>query len=337
MKEENNNSTPLANLDTALRPRTLQEYFFQGRIKPQLFSSLQILLQAAQERGEPLDHILFYGPPGLGKTTLAQIIAHEMQSQIKVTSGPVIERVGDLAAILSNLNHGDILFIDEIHRLRKNIEEIMYAAMEDFALDIVLGKGPSAQTLRLELPRFTIIGATTRISLISAPLRDRFGVIHRLQFFSPADLTLIIKRSAQQLQLSLTDSACREIARRARGTPRIANRLLKRLRDYSQIQRWGKIDEKQIKQAFDLLGVDEKGLTTSDRHYLQTLIEKFNGGPVGLKTISSALAEDQATIEEVVEPFLLQLGLIKRTPRGRHATPRAYQHLQQPLAKKRLL
>jgi len=321
-------------LDYALRPRSLKEFFFGGTVKRGVFSALRIFLQAAQERGDPLDHVLFYGPPGLGKTTLAHILAHEMKVNVRATSGPAIERTGDLASILTNLQTGDILFIDEIHRLNKAVEETMYSAMEDFCLDIILGKGPSAQTIRLDLPKFTIIGATTRISLMSSPLRDRFGVTHRLDFFNQDELSKIISRSASLLNIQLDPSSCREIAKRARGTPRIANRLLKRIRDFSQVNHACRITPQIVKKALDILEVDEEGLDKNDQRYLKTLIHKFKGGPAGLSTLASALAEDQGTLEEVIEPFLLQKGFIKRTPKGRVATERAYQHLGIAIEKK---
>ncbi|PKL72432.1 Holliday junction branch migration DNA helicase RuvB [Candidatus Kuenenbacteria bacterium HGW-Kuenenbacteria-1] len=311
------------NLDLTLRPTKLDEYIGQEKIK----QNLKIFIKAAKKRSEPIEHVLLYGPPGLGKTTLAHIIAHETGGNIRVTSGPTLERAGDLAAILTNLQNNDILFIDEIHRLNKVIEEILYPAMEDYALDIIIGKGPSAKTLRLDLPHFTIIGATTKISLLSAPLRDRFGAIYRLNFYEDFEIEKIINRSAKILSIELEKEACQEIAKRARKTPRIANRFLKRVRDYAQVK-----DEKIIKQnlaqeALAMLEVDHLGLDQIDRQILKVIIEKFNGGPVGLNTIAAAISEEMATIEDVYEPFLMQLGFLSRTSRGRITTDLAYQHL----------
>ncbi|OGY88854.1 MAG: Holliday junction DNA helicase RuvB, partial [Candidatus Kerfeldbacteria bacterium RIFOXYC2_FULL_38_9] len=289
--------------------------------------NLHIFIEAAKKRTEPIEHVLLHGGPGLGKTTLAYIIAREMGVNIRVTSGPAIERAGDLAAILSNLEEGDILFIDEIHRLHKTIEEILYPAMEDFSLDVIAGKGPAARTLRIELPKFTIIGATTRLSLISAPLRDRFGAHYKLDFYADEEMTEIIKRSAKILQIDLDHDSAMEIAKRARKTPRIANRLLKRVRDYAQVKNNGAISPSLVNEALDLLEVDALGLNNVDRKLLKTIIEKFNGGPVGVQTIAAATSEEQETIEDIHEPFLMQLGFLARTPRGRVITKHAYKHL----------
>ena len=311
-------------LDQALRPSQWNDYIGQKNIK----ENLRILLQAARERKHPPEHLLFYGPPGLGKTTLAHLIAKEVGAQIKVTSGPAIEKVGDLASVLTNLSPGDILFIDEIHRLNKAIEEVLYPAMESGQLDIIIGKGPSARTIQLELPPFTLIAATTRIALLSSPLRSRFGGgVFRLEFYSDAEIEEIIKRSAKILGVAVEKAASKEIAKRSRFTPRTANYLLKRARDFAQVNR-GTLSKENVDKALALLGVDELGLTPSDRALLGTLIEKFAGGPVGLNTLAAALSEEQATIEEVHEPYLLQLGLLERTPRGRTATPKAFEHLK---------
>ncbi len=313
-------------LDAAMRPRTLGEVIGQDSVKV----NLSILLEAAKKRGEPLDHILFYGPPGLGKTTFAHVIANEMGANIRVTAGPAIERAGDLAAILTNMRKGDILFIDEIHRLGKAVEEILYPAMEDFSLDIVVGKGPGARSIRLKLPRFTVIGATTRLALLSAPLRTRFGVVYRLDFYDLEAMLTIVKRASGLLHIETTESGAMEIARRARGTPRVAIRLLKRVRDYAQVRAGGKITRDVAKQALSLLEVDELGLDEIDRRVLKTVILKFGGGPVGVDTIGAAVSEAPDTITDVVEPYLLQLGFLERTPRGRVATKLAYQHLGIP-------
>jgi Holliday junction DNA helicase RuvB len=309
--------------DMTLRPRTLAEIIGQDRVK----QNLAILLEAAQRRGEPLDHVLFYGPPGLGKTTLAHVLANEMGVGIKVTSGPAIERAGDLAAILTTLQRGDILFIDEIHRLGRAIEEILYPAMEDFALDITVGKGASARSIRLKLPRFTIIGATTRLALLSAPLRARFGAVHRLDFYDEAAMEAIVRRAGDVLHVQVDDGGVTEIARRARGTPRVAIRLLRRVRDFAQVRAAGAIDQPIAVEALALLDVDELGLDDVDRRILRTIIEKYDGGPVGLQTIAASVSEEPDTIMDVVEPYLLQLGFVDRTTQGRVATARAYQHL----------
>lgn len=311
-------------LDLTLRPRNLSEYVGQEKVK----ENLDIAMQAAKKRGEPMEHILLYGAPGLGKTTLAHIISNEMGTSIKITSGPAIEKSGDLAAILTNLNPGDILFIDEIHRLNRSVEEILYPAMEDYALDIVIGKGPSARTLRIDLPRFTIIGATTKVSLLTAPLRDRFGIVFHLNFYEADDIERIIERSAGILRVGLDREAAREIAGRSRRTPRVANRLLKRVRDYCDVRSGGIMSDNTCRDAFEMLDVDELGLDWIDRKILETIIDKYKGGPVGLNTIAAATGEDVATVEDVYEPYLLQLGFLDRSPRGRMATDSAYRHLK---------
>jgi len=306
-----------------LRPADFSSYIGQQKVK----KNMQIYIEAAKIRKEALDHVLLYGPPGLGKTTLAGIISHEMNVNIKITSGPAIERTGDMAAILNDLNEGDILFIDEIHRINRMIEEVLYPAMEDFALDIVIGKGPAAKSIRLDLPHFTLIGATTQAGLLSAPFRDRFGVIQRLDLYSTDELTEIIKRSATVLNIPITDSGASEISRRSRGTPRIANRLLKRVRDFAQVKFDGEITEEIADYALDILEIDKKGLDNIDRKMLTTIIEKFGGGPVGLDTLAVAIGEDTSTIEDVYEPYLIQLGFIQRTPRGRIITELGEKHL----------
>jgi Holliday junction DNA helicase RuvB len=314
-------------LDQTLRPSRWDDYIGQKSIK----ENLRILLTAAQERQHPPEHILFYGPPGLGKTTLAHLIAKETGAQIKITSGPAIEKVGDLASILTNLAPGDILFIDEIHRLNKTIEEVLYPAMESGSLDIIIGKGPSARTIQLELPAFTLIAATTRIALLSSPLRSRFsGGIFRLEFYSPEEITEIIKRSAKILDVAIHNAAAEEIAKRSRFTPRTANYFLKRARDFAQVKK-SDLTEQMVHEALSLLGVDEKGLTPSDRAILLTIVEKFSGGPVGLNTIAAALSEEQATVEEFNEPYLIQIGFLERTPRGRIVTKLGYKHLGLPI------
>lgn len=309
--------------ELSLRPRRLSEFIGQNRIK----ESLSIFIEAARSRGEPLDHVLLYGPPGLGKTTLASIISVEMGVRLRITSGPAVERAGDLAAILTNLAPGEVLFVDEIHRLGRPVEEILYPAMEDYALDIIIGKGPSARSIRLDLPRFTLIGATTRAGLISSPLRDRFGVVHRLEFYSVDDLATIVSKSAQVLDIGIDSAGAYEIARRSRGTPRVANRMLRRVRDYAEVRADGVISEDVARDALAMLDVDELGLDRLDRKILSTIIDKFEGGPVGVETIAASINEERDTIEDVYEPYLMQLGLIDRTPRGRVATIGAYQHL----------
>ena len=303
-------------LEPSLRPASFESYIGQERVK----NSMKVYIEAARRRGESLDHCLLYGPPGLGKTTLSGIIANEMKVKMKVTSGPAIERPGDMAAILNELNEGDLLFVDEIHRLNRVVEEMLYPAMEDFAMDIVIGKGPGAKSIRLNLPRFTLVGATTRIGLLTAPLRDRFGVVQRLELYNIEELSAIIKRSASVLAVEISEGGAREIARRARGTPRVANRLLKRLRDYAQVRHDGRITDENARESLDLLEIDKMGLDLIDRTMLLAIIDNFSGGPVGLDTLSAAIGEDPGTIEDVYEPYLMQLGFIQRTPRGRIVT-----------------
>ncbi len=311
----------------SVRPEKLNDFIGQ----PKVIAALKIFIQAAQTRQEPLDHVLFLGPPGLGKTTLSMIMAHEMGVHIKVTSGPAIERPGDLAAILTNLQPQDILFIDEIHRLNRAVEEILYPALEDFALDIIIGKGPSARSIRLDLPRFTLIGATTRAGLITGPLRDRFGVTHRLDFYQPEDLQTIVLRSARLYHLALDTPGALEIARRSRGTPRIANRLLKRVRDYAQVQSATEVDKRLASQTLEMMEIDAEGLDQMDRRLLCTVIDHFGGGPVGIETLAVALGEETGTLEDVYEPFLIQMGFLQRTPSGRKITARGCAHLGRPV------
>lgn len=310
-------------LDGTLRPRKLSDYVGQQKIRERL----QISIAAAQKRGEPLDHILFYGPPGLGKTTLAGIIANEMGVHIRVTSGPAIEKPGEMAAILNGLKEGDILFVDEIHRLNRQVEEVLYPAMEDFVIDILIGKGAGARSIRLQLPKFTLIGATTRAGLLSAPLRDRFGEIHRLEFYSQQELKEIILHSADRLHVQVDEEGAVEMARRSRGTPRLANRILKRVRDFAEVRYDGRITLEVAQTALDLMDVDQMGLDHVDRNLLFTLIRNFGGGPAGIDTLAASIGEDPGTLEDLVEPYLLQNGLLNRTPRGRVATARAYRHL----------
>src|SRR3990170_3381668 len=319
-------SKPDDRVDHALRPQKLSDLIGQDQVK----ENLAILIAAARQRGEALDHVLFYGPPGLGKTTLAHVIANEMGVSIKVTAGPVIERAGDLAAILTNLRAGDILFIDEVHRLGRAVEEVLYPAMEDYALDIVIGKGPSARSIRLQLPRFTVIGATTRLALLTAPLRARFGAVYRLDFYEVGAIEAIVRRAASLLGVSVSPEGVTEIARRGRGTPRVALRLLKRVRDFAQVRSDGTVTREVAQSALDLLDVDPLGLDEIDRRVLRLIIEKYGGGPVGLETIAAAISEEADTIMDVVEPYLLQLGFLDRTQRGRVVTKAAYEHLGLP-------
>lgn len=310
-------------IENTLRPRDFDNYIGQDRLK----KNIKLAIDAAQKREEPLDHVLLHGPPGLGKTTMASVIANEMGAQIRVTSGPAIERAGDLASLLTNLSDGDILFVDEIHRLNRTVEEVLYSAMEDFKLDIMLGKGPSARSLRLDLPKFTIIGATTRTGSLAAPLRDRFGMIHRLEFYKPEEIQEIIQRAAKILNVKIDAPAASELAQRARLTPRIANRLLKRVRDYADVNGDGIIDTELSYKALDLLDIDELGLDTTDRALLVAIIDNYDGGPVGVETLAALTAEERGTIEDFYEPYLMQIGLLERTPRGRKVTPKAYKHL----------
>jgi Holliday junction DNA helicase RuvB len=310
-------------LEVTLRPKDFASYIGQERLK----QNLKLAIDAAKKRGEPMDHVLLYGPPGLGKTTMASVIAHEMDAQIRITSGPAIERAGDLASLLTNLQDGDILFIDEIHRLNRSVEEVLYSAMEDFKLDIMLGKGPSARSLRLDLPKFTIIGATTRAGALAGPLRDRFGHIHRLEFYKPEEVTQIIERTAGILNVQIDQTSAQTLATRARLTPRIANRLLRRVRDYADVNGDGIIDSVISQQALDLLEIDELGLDPADRLLLIAIIENYDGGPVGVETLAALTAEERTTIEDFIEPYLLQIGLLERTPRGRKVTRKTYSHL----------
>ncbi|PYF84813.1 MULTISPECIES: Holliday junction branch migration DNA helicase RuvB [Marinomonas] len=314
-------------IDRAIRPQKLADYIGQPVVKEQM----EIFIQAARQREEPLDHTLIFGPPGLGKTTLANIIGNEMGAEVRTTSGPVLERAGDLAALLTNLNEGDILFIDEIHRLSPAIEEVLYPAMEDYQLDIMIGEGPAARSIKIELPPFTLVGATTRAGLLTSPLRDRFGIVQRLEFYNVESLTTIVARSAGKMGMDLDHSGCFEVARRSRGTPRIANRLLRRVRDVAQVSGEAIVGQKVAQRALDMLSVDSQGFDHLDRRMLLTMIEKFDGRPVGLDSVSAALGEDKDTIEDVIEPFLIQQGFIIRTPRGRQVTKRAYEHFNYQL------
>ncbi len=313
--------------ENKLRPRVLDDYVGQNKVK----ENLKVFIEAAKKRSEPLDHVLLYGPPGLGKTTLSNIIANEMNSNIRITSGPAIEKTGDLAALLTNLTPGDVLFIDEIHRLNRSVEEILYPAMEDFSLDIIIGKGPSARSIRLDLPKFTLVGATTKAGSLSSPLRDRFGIINRLELYDTNDLKSIVMRSAKILNMEITDKGAEEIASRSRGTPRIANRLLKRVRDFAEIAADGVITDEIADKALSSLEIDKLGLDNVDRRMLDTIIHNFAGGPVGVETLAATIGEDVSTIEDVCEPYLMQIGFINRTPRGRMATVEAYKHMGVPM------
>jgi len=310
-------------LENSIRPKTLAEYIGQTKVK----ENMKVYIEAAKKRGEPLDHVLLYGPPGLGKTTLSNIISNEMNSNIKITSGPAIEKPGDLAALLTNLSEFDVLFIDEIHRLNKSVEEILYPALEDYTLDIIIGKGPSARSIRLDLPKFTLIGATTRAGALTTPLRDRFGIVERLELYSPEDLTTIVKRTSNILDIPIDNEAAMEIAKRSRGTPRIANRILKRVRDYAAVLGNGAIDIKMAKIALNKLEIDDLGLDEIDRKMLNTMITKYGGGPVGVEALAATIGEEVGTVEDVYEPYLMQIGFISRTPRGRIVLPTAYKHL----------
>jgi Holliday junction DNA helicase RuvB len=318
-------------IELSLRPRLLREYIGQAKVK----ENLAISLEAARRRRETLDHVLLFGPPGLGKTTLANIIANEMDAHVRGTSGPAVEKAGDLAAILTNLEQGEVLFIDEIHRLPAQVEEILYSAMEDFHVDVIIGQGPAARTVKIDIPRFTLIGATTRAGLLTAPLRARFGIVHRLDFYDVESLTIIVQRSAEILNIPITLEGAHELARRSRGTPRIANRLLRRVRDFAEVRHEGAVDVEIAKKALSMLEVDDYGLDEIDRKLLTTIIERFGGGPVGVSALASSIAEDRGTIEDLYEPYLIQIGFLQRSPRGRVATRLAYEHLRYPITSMR--